>query len=328
MSPGTVRGPEAVGVASWLPPGKTCAICFSIDDVHPGRADLGFDAGGDLAAGALGHVLRLAEAHAELRTTLCVTPDWRARSPYPTRRLLAALPGLARYFYLSERWPAGTMRLDRHPQFIDFLRAIPRAEIVPHGLHHIQKGHNGPVEFENADYEECRDALTRIDSIMAAAGVEAVPGHSPPGWAAPEPLRRAMRDHGLRFIASARDVRTPIAPGALTAMSGLSGQPLIAPGLTPEGLVHIPANFQATSEIDRAFAILDVGGLLSIKAHVAKRVGSYVALDGLDDDYTAYLDTILARCTDRHGDGIWWASMGEIAERVLGGRIRQLQAIS
>jgi hypothetical protein len=124
-----------------------------------------------------------------------------------------------------------------------------------------------------------------------------------------------MRDRGLRFVASSRDVRTPIAPGARTAMSGLAGQPLAAPGLTPEGLVHIPANFQATSSLERALAILDSGGLLSIKAHVAKRVGDYVALDGLDPAYETYLDTVLTRCRERHGEGIWWASMGEIAER-------------
>ena len=306
-------------VADWLPPGKSCAICLSIDDVHPARADNGFEAGGDLDAGMLGHLLRLQDRHPLLRTTLCVTPDWRPRSPYPTRRLLRAFPRLADHFYLSRRWPDGMMRLDRHPAFVGFLKALPRVEIVPHGLHHIQKGFNGPAEFERSSESASRAALARIDRIMAAAGLASAPGHSPPGWAAPPAFRRAMKAHGLHFVASARDVRTPIHAEARTAMSGLHGQPLIRPGLTEEGLVHIPANFQATSDLDRALAILGSGGLLSIKAHAAKRVGTYVALDGLDTDYGEYLDSILKRCTARFGDGIWWATMGEIADHCLGG---------
>lgn len=301
----------------WLPPGKSCAICFSIDDVHPGRAGDGFDAGGDGARSGLRHVVALVERHRRLKTSLCVTADWRPRSPYPTRRLLGALPILSRRFYLAERWPEGRMRLDRHPDFVAFLTSIPGAEFVPHGLHHIQKGPNGPAEFERAGYRACREALAEIDSIMAAAGLPAARGHSPPGWEAPAAFRQAMRDHGLRFLASARDVRTPVSAEATTAMSGLSGQPLVRPGLTAEGLVHIPANFQATSAVDRALAILACGGLLSIKAHAVKRAGTYVALDGLDQAYADYLDQVLEACTARFGDGIWWASMSDIADRFL-----------
>jgi peptidoglycan/xylan/chitin deacetylase (PgdA/CDA1 family) len=209
------------------------------------------------------------------------------------------------------------MRLDRHPEFVRFLKSMPGVEIVPHGLHHMQKGLNGPVEFENAGEVESKAALVLIDEIMKAAGIAAAPGHSPPGWAAPAPFRRAMKAHGLKFLASARDVKTGIHPDAVTAMSGLTGQPLIRPGLTDEGLIHIPANFQATSDTERALAILASGGLLSIKAHAAKRVGTYVALDGLDEAYRDYLDSVLAQCTARFGDGIWWATMGEIAERCL-----------
>lgn len=296
------------GAGGWLPEGKSCAICFSIDDVHPARSTDGFDAGGDGAAGALGHLLRLIDRHPQLRTTLCVTPDWRPRTPYATRE--ATDPERA---YLADRWPAGRMRLDRHPAFAAFLSSIPGAELVPHGLHHIQRGENGPAEFERASVAECAAALAWAAEIFRAAGLEPAPGHSPPGWAAPPALRQAMRHASLLFLASARDIRTPVAREARTAMSGLDGQPLIFPGRTPEGLVHIPANFQATNGIDRALAILAAGGLLSIKAHVAKRVGRYVALDGLDADYADYLDQILTRCTAELGDSIWWASMGDVA---------------
>lgn len=67
--------------------------------------------------------------------------------------------------------------------------------------------------------------------------------------------------------------------------------------------------------IERALAVLAADGPPSIKAHAAKRVGSYLTLDGLDPDYCGYLDRILARCTASLGDSIWWASMSDIAER-------------
>jgi hypothetical protein len=302
----------------WLPPGKTCAICFSIDDVHPGRSDQAYDAGGDLGAGALGHLERLIAAHPQLRTSLCVTPDWRAKSAVPTRRILAAIPTLAARSFLAKRWDEGTMRLDRHPAFVAFLKSLPGVEIVPHGLHHVQRGPRVPLEFEQASYDACRTALTRAAEIMAAAGIAPANGHSPPGWCAPPALLRAMKDAGQIFVASARDVITPVAPNAITAMSGLTGQPLIFPGWV-EGLIHIPTNFQATNDVGRALEILESGGLLSVKAHIIKSVGGYTALDGLDRLYTNYLDALFGICRDRFGDGIWWASMGEIAERARRG---------
>lgn len=301
----------------WLPPGKHCAILFSIDDIHPSAAAHGADAGGDLGRGMLGLLERLIASHPELRTSLCTTPDWRSRVPYPTRGWLARLGPLANVAYLAPRWPAGTFALDRHPRFVAYLKSLARTEIVPHGLHHVRKGQPMPIEFGRAGERACASALARIDTIMSGAGISAAPGLSPPGWEAPAALRRAMRRHGLQFVASARDVRTPVARDALTAMSGMHGQPLILPGLTEEGLVHVPTNFQATSPIDRALAILECGGLLSVKAHAIKQVGNYVALDGLDQDYADYLDRLFTACRQRFGESIWWASMGDIAARTL-----------
>lgn len=307
--------PSFLPPSGWLPPGKHCAILFSIDDIHPSSALHGADAGGDLGQGMLGHLEQLIGGHPQLRTCLCTTADWRARVPYPTRRLLARLGLLADCFYLAPRWPTGTFALDRHPNFVAYLQSLPGCEIVPHGLHHIRKGQPMPIEFGNASERACAAALAEIDAIMARAGIAAARGLSPPGWEAPAPLRRAMRRHGLEFIASARDVRTPISHMALTAMSGMTGQPLIYPGFTEEGLVHIPTNFQATSSVDRALAILECGGLLSVKAHAIKRIGSYISLDGLDADYAKALDQLFNACRARFGEAIWWTSMGEVAAR-------------
>jgi hypothetical protein len=296
----------------WLPRGKTCALLFSIDDLHPARAADGFDAGGGLGSGVLSGLSWLLERHEQLRATLAVTPDWRPKSPLP-RPELAVLPD-ADNLFLVDSWSDGRMRLDRHPEFVAFLKSLPRVEIVPHGLRHMQRGPRVPVEFERADYASCLSALQRAADIMQRAGFPAPRGQVPPGWAAPAPLRQAMRDLGLRFVASARDVLTPVARDAVTAMSGLCGQPLIVPGLTEEGLVHIPTNFQATSGPDRAFAILEQGGLLSIKAHIVKSIGSYVALDALEGAYLRDLDTLLSRIEDRFGDALWWTTMEGLAE--------------
>src|SRR5690349_8840930 len=102
----------------WLPPGKTCAVCFTIDDVHPGRSTDAYEAGGDLGRGALGHVESLLERHSDLRVTLFTTPDWREISPVPTRKLLARVPFLRDRLFLTEVLAPGTMRIDRHPDFV------------------------------------------------------------------------------------------------------------------------------------------------------------------------------------------------------------------
>lgn len=324
LSPDMTHGLPPFPPEGWLPPGKSCAILFSIDDVHPARTSDGTDAGGDLAAGMLGHLLTLTAAHPELRTSLCTSPDWRARVPYPTRTWLARIGPIARHIYLGPRWPGGTFALDRHPEFIAFLKAIPGAEIVAHGLHHVRKGQPMPEEFGLASKAQAQAALAQVDAIMDRAGIVAAPGHSPPGWTASPAFRQAMRQRGQQFIASARDVRTTVSPTALTAMSGMEGQPLIFPGITGEGLIHIPVNFQATSTIDRALEILACGGLLSIKAHAIKRIGNYKALDGLDADYARYLDDVLTACKARFGDAIWWANMSEISARTQ--RARALAA--
>lgn len=300
---------------TWLPPGKHCAILLSVDDVHPAGSAHGAEAGGDLGGGMLGHLAALHSSHPALRFSLGVTADWRARTPNASRRWLPQTGWLASRFHHAPRWPKGTFRLDRHPEFVRHIASLSGAEIVPHGLHHTRRGLPMHIEFAAAGERACRAALRRIDRIMHDAGLSPANGHIAPGWAAPAPLRRAMRQLGMTFIASARDVITAVSPDARTAMSGMTGQPLIQPGMTDEGLVHIPVNFQATSDIERALRILDHGGLLSIKAHAIKRIDGYVALDGLDEAYATYLDQVLSACQARFGSAIWWAGMGDIARR-------------
>jgi hypothetical protein len=308
----------------WLPQGKRAAICLTIDDIHPGRSTDAYEAGGDLGRGALGHVEWLLRRHPRLRVTLFTTADWREISPLPTRRLLQRIPLLRDQFYLARVLPKGTMRLDRHPEFVRYLRGLPRTEIGLHGLYHVHKGPKIPLEFQNQSYGECRAMLEEMVAIFRRAGIDFTLGMTPPGWNVTRNLIDAMADTGLRFVASARDVRTAISPEAVNGMSGLPEVSIIYPQFVGDGrLLHLPTNFQATSEIDRAHDVIRHGGLLSIKAHIIKRIFDYVALDGLDELYRNYLDVLLSRLEDQYGDELWWTSMGEVSEAVHAGRAEE-----
>lgn len=303
--------------SDWLPSGKTCAVCFSVDDVHPGKSSDAYEAGGDLEAGGLGVLSRLLARQEDLRMTLFVTPDWRQISPFPTRTVLARIPYLRDRAYLAPTLPRGTMSLERHPAFVAYLKSMPRTELALHGLHHIHAGLSIPVEFQEQSVAECTAMLVAAQAIFARAGLEPPAGIQPPAWNMPEALARASEAVGLRYVAGARDVLSPVAPDATTAMSGPRGMSLIHPTRVPgTGLVHLTTNFQATSSPDRALSVLSHGGVLAIKAHIVKRVGAYVALDGVDDLYANYLDLLVDRIRREHGASVWFATMAEIADAV------------
>lgn len=302
-------------LADWLPPGKRAAVVFTIDDVHPGRSADHYDAGGDLGAGALGLVAALLERHPYLHVTLFTTADWREISPTPSK-LLSRVPVVRDRMYLSRVLPAGTRRIDRHPAFLDYVRAIPRTELGCHGLHHIHPGRQLHVEFQDEPIGEHLAKLRRMLEIFDAAKLPYVRGMCPPGWNAPPALLAAMDQLGFAFVASARDIKTPISADARTAMSGLAGAPLIQPARVGRSLVHFATNFQATSRWERATAIVDAGGLLAVKGHIIKDALGYVALDGIDPVYCNLLDLLFGRLHREYGDALWWTTMGEIAQRI------------
>ncbi len=238
---------------NWLPSGKKGAVCFSLDDVHPARSTDYYEAGGDLGKGVLGHLEWLLGRHPNLRATLFTTADWREISPRPTRKVLASIPYVRDRFYLAKRWPKGTMRLDRHREFVSYIKQLPRTEIGLHGLYHCHKGLKIPVEFQGQSHSEFLDLLREVISIFKSAGIDHAPGICPPGWNSPPPLLEAMVDVDLRFIASARDVFTPVAADALTNMHGMSGVSLIYPQWVHGArLLHIPSNFSCSNPLDRA----------------------------------------------------------------------------
>jgi hypothetical protein len=256
--------------------------------------------------------------------TLFTTADWREISPAPTRTLLRRVPLLRDRLLLAPILPRGTMRLDRHPAFVRYLLSLPRTEIGLHGLHHVHRGERIYQEFQTEDEATCGRAVDEMLAIFAAAGLPPPLGMQPPGWSAPPGLLAAMASRGLRYVASARDVRTPVTRDARAAMSGLEGVSLTRPELVAGGrLVHFTTNFQATSPVERALEVLRCGGLLSVKAHIVKNAMGFVMLDGVDALYCNYLDLLFREIDRVFGDALWWTSMGEIAARMAEARPRE-----
>jgi hypothetical protein len=308
------------GVAGWLPAGKRGAVCLSVDDVHPGRSSDPYEAGGDLGAGALRHLEGLLKELPRLRATLFVTPAWRPISVIPTRRRLARIRGLRNLVHLAPVRPRNAMALPRHPEFAAYLASLPRTDFALHGLHHLHRGRRLTVEFQGQGRRRCRAMLRRARGLFDGAGLPLSPGLQPPGWNLPAGLLQALDDAGLRYVSSARDLETPISASALAAGSGLGGVSLLFPQrLAGTRAIHLPVNFQATSEFERAFRIVEGGGLLSIKAHVAKRMLGYTMLDGLDSAYEDRLLRLGRALDERFGDALWWTSMSEVAARVQAG---------
>jgi hypothetical protein len=192
-----------------LPSGKTCAVVFTIDDVHPGKSTDAYEAGGDLDKGALRHVRWLLDRHPELHVTLFVTPDWRQISPFPTRRLLSKIPVLRDRVPLAPMLAKGTMRLDRHPDFVEFVRSLPRTDCAPHGLHHCSVGPRIGTEFQDQSSGECRRMLLEANDIFRRAGLPASLGHQAPLWHLTPNFVAACVDVGLRWLGGGRDLFTP-----------------------------------------------------------------------------------------------------------------------
>jgi len=307
-----------LGNRAWPPPGKQSGVVFTIDDVHPGTSQDPYEAGGDLGRGALGNLETILAAHDQVRVTLFVTPDWREISPVPTRTLLARVPWLRDRVLLAPVHPKGSMRLDRHAAFVEYLTGLGRTEVALHGLHHVHPGPLLPMEFQDESVARCTGILRDAMDIFAAAGLDQARGMTPPSWNAPPALLDAMEAVGLVYVASACDLGTPVDLTAENHGSGMRGVPAFEPVELPgRRMVHIPTNYRATSAWDRAAAILEAGGLLSVKAHIVKNALGIVALDGLDEAYAAQLIDLFGRITREFGDSVWWGTMSDVADAVL-----------
>jgi hypothetical protein len=322
LSPGAAvsfAAGAAAGAARprWLPAGKLAAVCFSVDDVHPSSTRDGCDAGGDLGAGALGRLVWLQQRHRDLKVTLCVTPDWRLDSLVPDSAVLRHIPWVRRRVHWTRLRSAGHFRIDRYPEFVAYLNGLERCEVVAHGLHHAHVGPRFAVEFQDQTERECLATIGRALEIFRSAGLRCVPGYVPPAWQAPPALIAALSRLDVHFLSAARDLDTPVTRAALTAGSGPAGVSLIYPQLIGAGgLVHLSCNFQATSPVERAVRILELGGVLHVKAHIFKAGKGHVMSDGLDQLYCNYLDLLFTHLTARFGAALWWPCLSEVARCV------------
>lgn len=306
--------------SDWLADHRKAAICFTIDDVHPGKSTDAYEAGGDLEAGALRHVEWLLEHHSALHVTLFITADWREIRPFPTRHRLSKIPLLRDRLYLTEILPKRTMRIDRHPNFVAYLKSLPRTDCALHGLHHVNTGPCVPEEYKGKTRRQCEVMLRETMSIFEVADLPFSPGLCPPAWGLSDELAEAVIETGLSFVASARDIRTPITVDATNSMSGRRGVSIIHPEHIMGGrLLHFSTNFQATSEIKRAHEIVGLNGLLAVKAHIVKHAFGFVQLDGLDEAYRDYLHRVFSELEDRYGNDLWWTFMAEIAAACTNG---------
>lgn len=306
-------------VKNWLPDYKKAAICFTIDDLHPANIhDHDYDAGGDLNNGVFGKVRWLLDRHPKLKVTLFTTADWREISPAPTRKVVAKIPFIRNLFYLAKIQQKGTLQIDKFQDFVDFYNNNKQVEIALHGLHHVHKGLNIPVEFQDDSYPICNKKIKEMIRIFDKSKIKYVMGFTPPAWNAPKNLMKALINNDIKFLASARDVKTEISTTAINNMSGRKNVSIIYPELIESNkMVHFATNFQATNDYNRAFKIIDNNGLLAIKAHMIKEFHGHISLDGVDDDYMRYLDKLLLEIDKKYGDQIWWTTMGEIADKIL-----------
>lgn len=303
-------------VQNWLPKDKKAALCFTIDDLHPAKVlDHGYDAGGDLNDGVFGKVNWLLERHPKLKVTLFTTADWREISPFPTRKLLAKIPLLRDWFYLTKIQPKGTFQIDKFQDFLNFYGNHEQVEIALHGLHHCHKGLKIPVEFQKQSQEICDSIIKKMLEIFNSSKISYAKGFTPPAWNASENLIQALINNKVDFLASARDILTPITKNAKNGMSGYKDVSILYPEhINDKKMVHLPSNFQANSSFERAFQILENGGLLSIKAHIIKSFHGHISIDGVDQTYMDYLDILLSEIDQKYGDTIWWTTMGEISD--------------
>jgi hypothetical protein len=242
--------------------------------------------------------------------------------------VLSRLPLVANKVYHVDLHEPGRFRVDLFPEFVAYLNRLPRTDIAIHGLHHVHRGPRFAVEFQDQSYEECVGIVHAAATIFTLAGLRFVRGFVPPGWQVTPALTRALDDSGFSFACSARDIRTEIRYGALSRMSGLHGVSLLEPELIGDTLVHLPTNFQATSDFSRAEKIIECNGLLSIKAHIFKEAGGHTMADGLDDAYTHRLTELLTRLETAYGDSLWWASLDEVAERARAADAQRVDADS
>jgi hypothetical protein len=295
-------------------PRPRAAVVLTVDGICPGPRDASLEAGGELERGALGDLLWLLDRHPQLRLTLFVSPDGRETSPVPNSPL-RPLSWLRDRVFQAPMLPKAGMDLRHYPDFVQFLNAMPRTEVGLHGLYHSHQAPRIAREFQNHDTATCSAMMQEAIATFEQSGLHFSRGLQPPGRSLPPALRQACAALGVEWVTSGRDLHSRLHPEAVAAAGcGLEGASLVYPQRTAEGLLHFPVNFQASSPAERAFDLLDLGGVLSVKAQVGKRAPGHEQTEGVDRVAMNFLDQLFSRIEDHYGDDIAWTTMGAISD--------------
>jgi len=256
-------------------------IIMSIDDVCP-RKSYGTAKDFEILDWLRGR-------HPELRITLFVVPCMRL---YP-------------YSFLSK----DRYRLDKHREWCQWLESKKGYEMAVHGYTHRSSRPPYSAEFNLLQPAEIAFRLEKAERILQKAGLSFVKGFRQPGWLAPDYLIDALIAKDYLFFAGSQDVITPVSKDATCSQSGFRGLSLIYPQKV-RGLVHTPTNMGLDRlDLERALKIAELGGLVSIKAHMAPWDEN-----GLTLEKVRRLDSLLHELEQRE---IGYAAMSEVAKKLL-----------
>ncbi len=155
--------------------------------------------------------------------------------------------------------------LDRHAEWVaEFAgRKSFRAEL--HGLYHVDFKTGDAQEFRTLDETESRERIDRALDIFASAKLPVPRVLSPPGWAAPEPLRRVLAEKRIALAGSLF--------GSDNAFrAGIPGTNAVRVTVV-DGVACIPRNLSIESfDPARVDALAEQNGLIGIHGHY-KNIG-------------------------------------------------------
>lgn len=292
---------------------KKIAVNVNLDDFHPESSSVGIDYGGDMENGVMRYLFELLADHPTIKFTLFTTANWRF---IPEDRFLTRL--LCRCTGIKiKKWPENEFKLNKYPHWCEFARNLvntKRFEIAIHGLEHYNKHpiFGSPLcgEFSGLNYEECIYKLINAEKIFKQAHIMHSKGFRAPAWDLNINLLKSLNDLNYLYISGLRKsknfnlIRNKLEFGPEnTAAYGR--------------LIDISPNWDISMSEERLLdATIKEGQLLCIAGHIQSN-----ATDGLNRKNYDNLRNILDYLESTFGDGIWYATLEEIARWIKDSKI-------
>lgn len=221
---------------------------FNLDDVHPEKGFGYFDEKTEM-------LISLTKMFKGIKISLFVTPNWidLSNDPVPKRYIKFLLR--KNFSHSSKGEP---FRIDK-PEFgkwVSFLNRYTRKgnfEILLHGYVHHRDGILHAAEFLNLGYEGCKEKLRKAETLFEKSGLLFAKGFRPPGWKYPQPLLRALREQGYRFISTRPS----------------SSRTCDLKEIIPK-FYDIPQNWSVSDAVEDGLKIVAKNGCLMAKAHISE----------------------------------------------------------